>query len=320
MFPVLFKIPGTAIQLHSFGLMMVIGLLCAMQLAKRLARSRGLDGELFINAGILALITGLAGARLSHVLENFSQYTNPNLSVLTNLFNAINITEGGLTYYGGFILAFPCVMFYAIKHKIPIRAGMDIVAPCLMVGLAFGRIGCFLNGCCYGAQCELPWAVQYPYGSIAYYDQMERGQVELPELLHTVDGKVVPQEQAFRNPLTQAVAKATHSLPVHPAQLYSSAMAFLLAGICLAYFTVPHVAGRGMALMMMLEGAARFALESVRSEPAVLGQHMSISMVIGLGILAVGIVLWFVMGLIARHKGEIPDSTNPQTVGLAPTN
>ena len=57
---------------------------------------------------------------------------------------------------------------------------MDIIAPCLMIGLGFGRIGCFLNGCCHGAECNLPWAVTFPYHSNAYVDQFRRQEHPLP--------------------------------------------------------------------------------------------------------------------------------------------
>jgi phosphatidylglycerol:prolipoprotein diacylglycerol transferase len=169
MLQVLFRIPGLDIPIYSYGLMMVIGFICAIQLAKFLARRSGLDPELFVNAGLLALITGVVGARLSHVLENLSQYTTvtANRSAWDNFVDAINIRSGGLTYYGGFLLAFPTLVYYALKKKIPLRLGMDIVAPCIVIGLGFGRIGCFLNGCCYGDRCELPWAVTFPYHSFA---------------------------------------------------------------------------------------------------------------------------------------------------------
>ena len=65
------------------------------------------------DAGLLALVTGVAGARLSHVLENIGYYTNPNRSLWANFFDAINIRSGGLTYYGGFLLAFPSLVLYA---------------------------------------------------------------------------------------------------------------------------------------------------------------------------------------------------------------
>ncbi len=180
MMPILFKIPFTNIPIYSYGLMMVIGFLLGIQVTKYLARRVGIDPEIFVNVGLIALVTGVLGARLSHVLENLPQYTDSSRTFWENLWDALNIRSGGLTYYGGFLLAFPSLVLYAIKKKVSIRLGMDIVAPALMVGLAFGRIGCFLNGCCYGATCQLPWAVQYPYDSIPYVEQAGRGELTSP--------------------------------------------------------------------------------------------------------------------------------------------
>src|SRR5918999_1329029 len=102
---------------------------------------------------------------------------------LANLLDAINISSGGLTFYGGLVLAtFACIA-YGVWRKVPLRLGMDIVAPCVMLGLAFGRVGCFLNGCCYGAACDASWAVRFPYQAPAYVDQWRDGKVAPPPAL-----------------------------------------------------------------------------------------------------------------------------------------
>src|SRR5262245_13063356 len=131
----LFRIPFLNLPIYSYGLMMVIGFLCAIQLAKFLGKRYGIDPEIFVNAGLIALITGVLGARLSHVIENIGQYTTitPTRSAWDNFIDAINIRSGGLTYYGGFLLAFPSLVFYAIHKKVPLRLGMDIVAPCIVI-------------------------------------------------------------------------------------------------------------------------------------------------------------------------------------------
>jgi phosphatidylglycerol:prolipoprotein diacylglycerol transferase len=277
----------------------------AVQLAKYLARRAGIDPEAFVNAGLIALVAGIIGARLSHILENLPQYTTvtPTRSAWDNFRDAINIRSGGLTYYGGFLLAFPILVFYAIRKKIPVRLGMDIVAPCLMIGLGFGRIGCFLNGCCYGAECDLPWAVRFPYYSWAYQDEYDRGRVTPPTALLDftretgIDDKpaLVPPRQLKADPALAALAKEQRSNQLHPAQLYSAITAFLIAAITFTFFMMPHAAGRGFALMMMLEGATRFLLELLRSEPAVIGSF-SLSMVLGIALLAAGVFLWLVFG------------------------
>lgn len=317
MFPTLFTIPGTSISIHSFGLMLVVALLAGLEVMKRLARSKRLDPEIFVNVGIIGLVSGVVGARLSHVLENLPVYTDSTRSVWENFRAAINITSGGLTYYGGFILAFVALVTYAVWKKLPLRTGMDIVAPAIVLGLALGRVGCFFNGCCYGAAAELPWSVKFPYGSIAFMDQLEAKQVEVPPVLleQAPNGAWYPMEsdKAFRNPLTREAAIACSANPVHPAQLYSTITGVLLAAVCVAFFYLPHAPGQVMALMMMLEGVSRFLLESVRAEPSiyrfVMGGHefgWSYSMVIGMFVTGAGMVLWLALGAVSRRPEVFP--------------
>jgi phosphatidylglycerol---prolipoprotein diacylglyceryl transferase len=312
--PLPFEVPlvGKELVIHAFGLMLVIGFLCAMELARSLARRSGLNPEVFSNAALIGLFAGILGARLSHVFENWDDYTRADRTFFQNLAAAANITSGGLTYYGGFLLAFPACLLYGWMKRVPLRLGMDIVAPCLMIGLAFGRIGCFLNGCCYGATCDLPWAVTFPYGSPAYVDQLQAGQVNPPPQLADRDAhgqRHVLDAAALRRPENaplRAIAGTQRSLHLHPAQLYSALTAFLLAGLLVAHFTTPHAPGRTIALMMILEGFSRFSLELVRTEPPVIGR-LSFSMVVAIPVVAAGVILWIVFGKIAaRRTGDHP--------------
>ena len=296
----LFRIPGTGISIHGYGLMLVLGFLLAMQLAKFLAVRSRIDPEIFVNAGLLALVTGVIGARVSHVLENWSQYTDPHRTGLANFKDAINLTSGGLTYYGGFLLATPSLIAYALYKKVPLRTGMDIIAPALMIGLGIGRIGCFLNGCCYGAECNLPWAVQFPYYSNTYLEQYRDKEIQpARELLYDSPAGVQLKDpdRAKQEGLQKLIAAERLKVhPVHPAQLYSTITALLLAAIFVAFYTLPHVPGHVFALMCMLEGATRFLLEMLRVEPGVGptigGMSLSLSMWIGVGLVVTGAALW----------------------------
>ena len=319
MHQILFRLPeflpriGGA-PIYGYGVMLVIGFFASMELAKFLARRSKIDPELFANAALIALVAGVIGARLSHVIENIGDYTRSDLSFAQNFWNAINLRSGGLTYYGGFLLAFAAVLAYGIYKRVPIRLGMDIIAPCLMIGLGFGRIGCYLNGCCYGAQTSVAWAAEFPYHSDAYLEQAQAGLIHVPEDLKGADGHARPIEDIEADktlsPETRShllsEAAGQHALPVHPAELYSTLTAWLIAGLLIAYFTLPHAPGRGFALMLILESVTRFLLEMVRAEPVFtpFGKHifgtMSYSMVLSIPLLALGIVLWFMFG--ARYS------------------
>ena len=317
----LFRIPGTHISIHGYGLMLVIGFLLAIQLAKFLAVRSGIDPELFVNAGLLALVTGVIGARVSHVFENWSQYTDPHRSAFDNFKDAINLTSGGLTYYGGFLLATPSLIAYAIYKRVPLRTGMDIVAPALMIGLGIGRVGCFLNGCCYGAECTLPWAVRFPYYSNAYIEQYRAQEIQ-PEkelLMDTPLGRQLKDpETAERDGLKKLMAAERLKVhAVHPAQLYSTITALLLAAIFVAFYSMPHVPGHVFALMCILEGATRFLLELLRVEPgvgpAIGGMALSLSMWIGVGLVITGVILWVVFnkfGGLNQGGSEVEQSSS----------
>jgi prolipoprotein diacylglyceryltransferase len=139
------------LRIFGYGLMLVLGFISAILLAQWRARRAGEDPEMISMAGIVALVAGVLGARLAYVIENWdSQFAHSDNLLL----DMINITSGGLIYYGGLLLATAAVLiFFGIK-KLPLRRYMDLVAPSLMVGLAFGRMGCLLNGCCFGAVCD----------------------------------------------------------------------------------------------------------------------------------------------------------------------
>ncbi len=185
---------------------------------------------------------------------------------------------------------------WAVKN-VPIKRGMDIIAPCLMLGLAFGRIGCFLNGCCYGAECNLPWAVSFPYHSNAYLDEYYAGTLKKPvpqSLIVPLPGgheKLLEPKYLVENGVERSDAASVGSNYLHPTQLYSAITAFMLAALLVTYYSMPHAAGRVFALMLMLEGGTRFLLEMIRVEPTVLGP-LSLSMILGLLLVVGGALMW----------------------------
>jgi prolipoprotein diacylglyceryltransferase len=102
-----------------------------------------------------------------------------------------------------------------------------------------------------------------------------------------------------------ALARSQHALPVHPAQLYSTFTAWLIAAFLVAYFTMPHAPGRVFALMLIIEGISRFLLETVRAEPPGIG-NLSFSMAVSIPLVALGVALWIVFGS-RRLWNDIPE-------------
>lgn len=313
MMPELFRIPGLGLPIYGYGAMLVIGLLVAIYVAGRLARRVGLDPETFTNMGILALVSGVIGARINHVLQNWSTYTSPDRSAWENFVAAINISSGGLTYYGGFIGGFAVVLTWAIWKKLPIRLSMDIVAPAIVIGLGFGRIGCLLNGCCWGQVCELPWAITYPYGSAVYEQDVDEGAITPPrELIVPADPKdpsaglrLMPESRAYADPQLASLAHESRSIGRHPTQIYSTLAAFAIAGVCIAYFTLPRAPGQSFAAMLMMEGSSRFTIETLRVDPIIWGS-MSYSMIIAAILVLVGIAMWIGFQLLGPHEKSAP--------------
>jgi prolipoprotein diacylglyceryltransferase len=149
--------------------------------------------------------------------------------------------------------------------------------------------------------------VSFPYYSSAYLDQFADKERPLPAPTALIETNpetgeprpIAPEHLKAMGPQFVKLAAGQRSRSVHPAQLYSTITAWLLAAVLLAYFTLPHAPGRAFALMMILEGASRYLLEWLRTEPPVVGQF-SLSMIIGLGLVGGGIILWVVFGRFQR--------------------
>jgi phosphatidylglycerol:prolipoprotein diacylglycerol transferase len=289
--------------------MLVIGTLCAIYLAKLLARRKGLNPELFVNAGLLALLAGVVGARLAYVIEFYHQFTPPSQSLMSFLWEAMNIRSGGLTYYGGFLLAFPVLIIYGRIVKVPIPVGMDIIAPCVMIGLAFGRIGCLLNGCCYGEMCNSPLSVTFPYYSDAYREQVDAGLIRVPRQLYIPETRqLIPPDFAKRDPDLATLVAQQRSLPVLPTEIYSSLTAFLIAGLLLTYMPFNRHPGRVMALLLMIEPVTRFLLEGIRVNPPLYPPWfgtLAMSQVLAVPQFLVGLGLWWFFGWLNSRQQPV---------------
>src|SRR5262245_52820514 len=152
--PTLFNIPFLPAWLgdiKSYGVMMMIAFLTGIWLACRRAERSRANPDVILNMGFIALICGIVGARAMYVIHywdtHFANQPNP-------WWAAFDIRAGGLEFLGGPILVVPALWIYLrYVARVSTRWYLDMAAPALPWGLAITRIGCFLNGCCWGAVC-----------------------------------------------------------------------------------------------------------------------------------------------------------------------
>lgn len=305
--------------------MMVIGFLAAVSLIRHLSRNITPNPQLVTNGALYSLIGGVVGARVFYVIHYFEHFKGDPLSLF-------KIWYGGLELLGGVIVAVTIIFVFLVYHKLPIRRYLDIIAIGLMLALAFGRIGCLLNGCCFGKPTELPWGIRFPYNSIAYLSQinadLDRNRSEphlrLPReeyLSYTdTDGNWHPKpyEELTEQQKFEVTKGQYRCLPVHPTQLYSSANAAVLCLILYLFwrrskktelaknsdklFTKP---GSTFALMFILYGITRFLIEFLRDDNPFEFNGLTISQNIGIAMVVLGFVL---MAIFQKIK---PKSLKP---------
>ena len=156
MHPVFFQMGG--IVGYSYGLMIGIGALLAIFVSEWRAKRRGLDGELVFSAAVWGLLAGLLGAKLTFIISNIKLlFTNPSYVFGTN----------GFTVYGGVVLGIIVGGLIVKRKKVDVPVYLDLVIPQIALAQGFGRIGCFLAGCCYGKPTDSHFGVVFPVEAIA---------------------------------------------------------------------------------------------------------------------------------------------------------
>jgi len=144
LYPVLFQIGS--FKVHSFGVMLVIAFFVGLQIARKRAATRGIDPAKLADAALWVLLWGVLGARLVYILQNVSYYRERPGELLSWQFQ-------GLTSFGAILAGLLYLVYWARKCDYSLRAVLDTVGPAMLIGQALGRVGCLLNGCCYGGIC-----------------------------------------------------------------------------------------------------------------------------------------------------------------------
>ena len=236
------------LHLKTYGACMATGFLLCWHLIERMSGRKDLSNLL-----LSLMIGGVAGSRIAYVIEHWQSEFASNPAAI------IRVDQGGLMFYGGFILSF--VIFFAwcfVKRESPLKLA-DLLAAVIPLGHAFGRIGCFFYGCCYGRDSDCWCAVTFPMGSPSWYEHGRR------------------------------------MVSVLPTQLFEAAALLALFGaLMLAWRGRKTGDGRqwggGLILGLYLCGYAviRFGIEILRGDPRAAVGPFSISQAISIGMIVVG--------------------------------
>lgn len=229
MHPILFEIPKIdlgnwvigPIPIRLYGLMIGIGFLLGITLASRRAKKEGINPELILDMGVYLLLAAIVGSRALYVLTTLREFTRNPLDVFA-------IWKGGLVFYGGLLAAVPVGIWYVRKHSLPVWKTADIMAPSIALAHAFGRLGCFFAGCCYGAPCSGPVCM------------------------------------TFSDPRSLAPL----GVPLFPTQLMESGGEFLIFGLLLALRPHKRFDGQLFGLYLIFYAMLRFTIEFFRGDVA----------------------------------------------------
>lgn len=205
--------------IYTYGFFVAVGFLAATLFISKTTKSDIISQDNLYSLFLYTIIAAIVGARLLYVLTNIGDFIKAPLDIF-------KIWQGGLVYYGGFIVAVLYVIWYTKRKKVPLGRLSDTIAPALGLGHFFGRIGCFFAGCCYGKSCELPWAV------------------------------------TFNNENTLAL----HGVPLHPTQLYEAFANLAVFTFLYLYNKKEHAPGKTFAFYLIAYSVLRFIIEFFRGD------------------------------------------------------
>lgn len=274
MHPNLLKIGPLIIR--SYGLMLALAFLIGTYLAMGRAKKVGIDPPKILTFSVIIIISAIVGARLFYVLFHLSEFTEHPLEVISPFQDSRIIGIFGLTLYGGLILAILMSLWYAKLKELPPLKVMDIFAPSVALGIAVTRIGCFLNGCCFGKPSSLPWAISFPLDSPAGF---------------TFPG-----------------------VRLHPTQLYSSLYGLAIFGVLLSLERSRRPDGTIFWSFITFYGIARFGVDFLRyyEKAMTLVQSGKINLNVNQGISLIFLFLGiYMLFRLSRGKTTTP-SRDPQ--------
>jgi phosphatidylglycerol:prolipoprotein diacylglycerol transferase len=259
MHPILFHVGSWPIR--SYGVALAVAFVVGILLGRRRARAAGIDPDIVIDLAFYVIIASVAGARAMYAVVHWEYFRHDLIGVL-------RLWDGGLAQYGGIAAGVVTGLIVFARRRVSPWRGADLLAPSVALGVGIGRIGCLLNGCCFGTPCDLPFAVTFPAGSIAAY--------EFP------------------------------GVALHPTQVYESLAALAICGILLLAEKRKPFDGFLLWLMLLLLAVSRFAVDQLRYyEPtSVVGGGLTTNQVIGTALMGAAAAALII--LAARRRPGRP--------------
>lgn len=286
MFPILFRVPLPGIgpvTIHSYGVLLVVAFLVAIAMARKLARRENVDPDQIVDLGVYVILGGLVGAKLlllfvdrefyarqfGNILEEgggtVGQFLSPYLGTAgavagTLARMSMSLLQAGGVFYGGLVVGALVGLWYMRRHGLNPWKVADITAPAIAIAHAFGRIGCFAAGCCYGIPTDLPWGV------------------------------------TFTNSYSGTLVGVPLNIPLHPTQLYSALGNLAICGAMLWLYRRKRFDGQVFWTYMLTYGAFRFVVEFWRGDPrgSLFGGMLSTSQFVAI------LLVTLALGMLAR--------------------
>ena len=226
MYPVLFRIG--ALEIRAYGLMLALSFLIGIYMSARRAKSRGIDPNQIMDLSVILIISAILGSRLLYVLFHLDEFRGHWLDTINPFQSNGQIGIAGLTVLGGVILCFISAIIYLKAKKLSFYKFADVLMPAVGFGIFLTRIGCFLNGCCFGLPCEGGghFCVVFPYNS--------------------------------------AAGSQFHDVPLIPTQLYSSLYGLIIFMTLLLVERWKKFDGFLLAIFLVMYGIARFIIDIFR--------------------------------------------------------
>ena len=264
MIPILFEIGH--IKIYSYGLMLGIGFLLGSYILSREFKRKGIDPNLASNITIIALVFGIAGAKLLYLIENWSSFVKAPVDM--------TFSAGGLTWYGGFILGMTAIYLYVRSKKIPVLKVVDALAVGLILAYGVARLGCHFSGDGdYGFPTDLPWGTNYEKGTYP----PSRAFAIFPEVTSKYPGGIVPD-----------------NTPCHPTPVYEMLLGVFGFVLMWEYFRKQNYPdGMLFAIYLVMSSLFRFSIEFLRLNPRFF-MGLSEAQLISVVLFVVGVV-WILM-------------------------